>query len=282
MGKKRRWSTMFLPVLHPRISDIGPHFHLLVVPAALAWATPKKIDTRRRRTTHCSAESMFDSADFAQRNAANPPRQTGVACLRYKSNRCCESQKSNRSGSDRRSHFHPLVLMALPSCATPPLNTCQDPLSIRLFSLHLFDHATIIARVDLDKAGQQLLPLFQNLLGRGTAGIVQMTLNQGMKQHLIFPAHDRFQINHRCVAALRKIPLHVQNIGYAPAHAGREIPAGLTQNNDNASRHVLAPMVTHSFDDGMGPAVAHRESLPCHAAEKSFSTGGAVKDGIAN
>src|SRR5579863_61898 len=60
----------------------------------------------------------------------------------------------------------------------------------------------------------------------------------------------------------------------AAGHAGSEVDACGAQNHGQTSRHVFAAVVAHSFNDGEGPGVTHREALPGAAGSEKPSAGG--------
>ncbi len=59
---------------------------------------------------------------------------------------------------------------------------------------------------------------------------------------------ERLEIHHLAVAAAGEVAVHVQHVGDAAAHAGREVPAGAPQNHHAPARHVLAPVVADALD----------------------------------
>src|ERR1700686_1649597 len=52
----------------------------------------------------------------------------------------------------------------------------------------------------------------------------------------------------------------VQNKNFSAAHPGSEILSRSAEDHHNATGHVLASMIAHSFDDGHRPRVPHRET----------------------
>ena len=94
---------------------------------------------------------------------------------------------------------------------------------------------------------------------------------------LVFEA---FQYNHFQVAVFFEVAGGIPDVGDASAHPGREIASGGTQNDHPASGHVLAAVISHSFDHSSGSGVAHTESLGSPATEVGLSARGTVKDHV--
>src|SRR5690606_4662771 len=65
-------------------------------------------------------------------------------------------------------------------------------------------------------------------------------------------------------------------------HAGREIEARGPENHCAPTRHVLAAVVAHAFDDGFGAAVTYAEPLGRPAPEESAAARRAVQRYVAD
>src|ERR1039458_8269148 len=90
---------------------------------------------------------------------------------------------------------------------------------------------------------------------------------------------QRLQIHAGLVAAARgEVALIVVDVGDAAAHAGGEIAAGGTEDDDEAVGHVFAAVVADAFNDGGSAGVADSEALAADAVEEDFAAGGAIKD----
>ena len=74
----------------------------------------------------------------------------------------------------------------------------------------------------------------------------------------------------------------VEHIGDAARHAGREVAAGLAEDDDDAAGHVFAAMVAGALDDGDGAGVADGEALAGDAAEVALAGDRAVEHGVAD
>lgn len=67
----------------------------------------------------------------------------------------------------------------------------------------------------------------------------------------------------------------------ATGHARTEVAAGLAEDDDLATRHVLAAVVADAFDDGRGSGVADREALTRDATDEDLTRGGTEQDDVA-
>jgi hypothetical protein len=73
----------------------------------------------------------------------------------------------------------------------------------------------------------------------------------------------------------------VEDVGHSPGHPGREVAARWAEDQDGATGHVLAAVVTDALDDGGRARVAHAEPLAGDAAQEDLAGGGAVADDVA-
>ena len=103
---------------------------------------------------------------------------------------------------------------------------------------------------------------------------------QLLQQVVLF--RHRLELDHRHVAALGEVAVLVEHIGDAARHAGREVAAGLADDDDDAAGHVFAAMVADALDDGDGAGVAHGEALAGDAAEIALALDRAVEHGVAD
>src|SRR5262245_29755976 len=84
------------------------------------------------------------------------------------------------------------------------------------------------------------------------------------------------------VATFLERPVFVQYISYPARHAGGKIPSRCADNDDPTPSHILAAVISHTFDYGANTAVAHAEAFASHTANIRLATGSAVKSDIAN
>ena len=93
---------------------------------------------------------------------------------------------------------------------------------------------------------------------------------------------ERLQLDHPAIAASRKQPVVVDDVGDAAAHAGGEVAPGATQDDDAAAGHVLASVIADTFDDRVRAAVAHGEALAGDTAHERLAAGRAVERDVAD
>ena len=84
------------------------------------------------------------------------------------------------------------------------------------------------------------------------------------------------------IAALGEIAVLVEHIGDAARHAGREIAAGVADDDDDAARHIFAAVIAGALDDRDRAGVAHRETLAGDAAEIAFAGDRAIERRVAD
>src|SRR5262245_66553787 len=68
------------------------------------------------------------------------------------------------------------------------------------------------------------------------------------------------------VAPVLERPVFVQYVSYPARHAGGKIPPRCPDNDDSTPSHILAAVVSHTFDYSANTAVAHAEAFASHTA----------------
>ena len=138
-------------------------------------------------------------------------------------------------------------------------------------------------REDLDEVRLRVGPVLEDPGGARAAGEVAMAREQAADCFNVFGVDERLQIDAGLVAAARgEVALIVVDVGDAAAHAGGEVAAGGTEDDDEAVGHVFAAVVAHAFDDGGCAGVADGEALAGDAVEEDFAAGCAVEDDVAD
>ena len=79
----------------------------------------------------------------------------------------------------------------------------------------------------------------------------------------------------------RMAAARVVQVGAAAGHAGAEVGADGTEDDDGAAGHVLAAVRPDALDDGFGAGVADGEAHPRPADEVKPAAGRAVQHGVA-
>ncbi len=97
-----------------------------------------------------------------------------------------------------------------------------------------------------------------------------MAREQGADFFDVVGIDERLEIDAGLVAAARgEVALIVVDVGDAAAHAGGEVAAGGTENDDEAVGHVFAAVVADAFNDRGCAGVADGEALAGDAVEKA-------------
>ena len=100
---------------------------------------------------------------------------------------------------------------------------------------------------------------------------------------LAFPLRGHgIRVGVAVVHALLQRAVPVQHPGDSAAHARGEVVAHRAEHGHPAAGHVFTSVVTHTFDDRPGAAVAHRESLAGPAGNEGISAGRAVQRHVAD
>jgi hypothetical protein len=97
----------------------------------------------------------------------------------------------------------------------------------------------------------------------------------------IFPIEEWFEIDGIEIATLLgEVSAIIKDIRDTSAHTGRKIPAARAKNQNQAIRHVFAPVVANPLNDGSRPGISDRKALPRHSIEERFATRRAVKSNV--
>ena len=129
---------------------------------------------------------------------------------------------------------------------------------------------------------QILAKVVQNFLASGRAGGLHVLPDQVFQQGNIVLVLHRLETYHVLVDPLVEVPVLVQNVGNAAAHARGEVFAGLAQHHHSAAGHVLTAVVAHALHNRRGAGVADAESFACHAADEGLAAGGAIEGHVAD
>src|SRR6187455_1096916 len=103
------------------------------------------------------------------------------------------------------------------------------------------------------------------------ASRVRHVLHDGDAQEVdVLGVGKRLQVHHLPVATALELPIEVEHIRYAAAHAGSEVTAGAAEHYHASAGHVLAPVITSALDHHDRAAVTNAEALTCDAANVAF------------
>ena len=86
----------------------------------------------------------------------------------------------------------------------------------------------------------------------------------------------------RVAARCANVPVDVEHVGDAAAHAGGEVAPGPAEHDDPAAGHVLAAVIADAFDHRARAAVAHGEPLAGQAAQIGLAARRAVERDVAD
>src|ERR1700744_3920125 len=115
----------------------------------------------------------------------------------------------------------------------------------------------------------------------GASGIGIVTLDHVLEFGDVVLSYG-VEVYHFPVTEFGELAFDVVDIGDAAAHAGGEVAAGVTQDDDSSSCHVFTAVVTYSFDAGFHPGVPDAETFAGFAADKRFTRSGAVEGYVAD
>ena len=151
-----------------------------------------------------------------------------------------------------------------------------------LCSLDAGEHALVVLGHDLDELGRGGGPRREYLRRAYAAGELDVLRDQRAEFGEFGGLGDLVEADHLEVDALGEVAGRVEDIGDAARHAGREVAAGLAEDDHAPTGHVFATMIAHAFHHGGDAGVADAEALASHAADVDLATGGAVEPDVAD
>ena len=77
-------------------------------------------------------------------------------------------------------------------------------------------------------------------------------------------------------AGQSEVTVAVEDVRDSAAHPGREIAAGTSENDPPATGHILATVVSHTFNDCLSSTVSYAKSLAGLPMDKYFPSGSTV------
>src|SRR5688500_11028814 len=131
------------------------------------------------------------------------------------------------------------------------------------------EHALVVFRNDFDELVLRRLPVIEQLLGDGGAGITHVALEHLAYFVGVFRIH-RFKLNHLAVAMAFEVAGGVQHERQTARHTGGKITSGLADYDYASAGHVFAAMVAHTFNDSLRARISHGKTLARDTAEIGF------------
>src|SRR5207237_7868337 len=93
---------------------------------------------------------------------------------------------------------------------------------------------------------------------------------------------NRMEFDHTHVSFALEGTILVEYVSQASAHPGGEVAPGFAKDDHQPASHVLASMVSDTFDYRGGAAVAYGEALAGKTAKECLPAGGAVECNVAD
>ena len=113
------------------------------------------------------------------------------------------------------------------------------------------EHALVVAREDFEELRQLGVPVFQQELAAGGAGVSDVLLDLGLEvgDVLVAALDEAVEVDHFLVEAFLEHAVDIVNVGDAAGHACGEVATGLAEHDHLAAGHVFAAVVAHAFDN---------------------------------
>src|ERR1700682_5775894 len=145
------------------------------------------------------------------------------------------------------------------------------------------DHwPAVLARHDGDEMPLGNVPSPQLSLCPRTAGEARVLLDKVTQYLAVSRISHGTQLHHRRVALLLQLAELVEHQRQPAAHSGGEVPSGAPEHDHRAASHVLAAVITDTFDNRYRSAVPDREALARNAGEIRFTRRRTVKNSVAD
>src|SRR6185369_3491774 len=125
-------------------------------------------------------------------------------------------------------------------------------------------------------------PVAEDARRVGRSGVLEVALDQVAHERDVLRLIETLEIDHAEVTPALEVTVQIENVRDAPRHAGREVPAGASQDDDPTAGHVLAGMIADALHDRVDSAVTHAEALAGNAAHVGLAARRAVERDVAD
>ena len=115
-----------------------------------------------------------------------------------------------------------------------------------------------------------------------TAGRLYMITDHLPKTATVALLTKLLHVDELLVEAQIEVVVFIEDVRDAPAHAGSDVLAGRSQDDDTAPGHIFQGMIATAFHDCDRTGVAHRKALPGNAVDIGAAAGGAIERDIAD
>ena len=142
---------------------------------------------------------------------------------------------------------------------------------------HLAKYPSVLHGEDLDKVGEGILKVGQDVastLGTGCTGVL---FNERAETFNILRVRDGIEVNHIEVAVAVKEVLFVPDVGDAATHTGAKVVTCWAEHDNTPAGHIFTAVVTCALHHSTGAGVAHGKTFSHLPADEHFATRSAVE-----
>lgn len=143
----------------------------------------------------------------------------------------------------------------------------------------LLFHSRIIhlgRRIDLPELANLVCPIVQDVFSLFTTGLFEVPLDYVLQLALPNSGLNSLHLYDLLIETFLKIIVGIVKVTDSTSHAGANIPANRTKDNNDTASHVLAAVVSGAFSNGVGSAVANTESFTRTTIGMEITTGGSI------
>lgn len=142
--------------------------------------------------------------------------------------------------------------------------------------------ALVVNRQDLDEPGKGAVEVDQDAGRKLGASVVVVILDETAEVGNFLGVLNGASLHHFGVELGEEVLVDVKDVGDTTRHTGSEVAASAAKNDDAATSHVLATVVTNTLNDSGGTGVADGETLSSNTTEEGSTAGSTIQADVAN
>ena len=127
-----------------------------------------------------------------------------------------------------------------------------------------------------------VLPIIQDVFSLLTTGLFEVPLDNVLQLALPKSGLNSLHLHDLLIETFLKIIVWIVKVTDSASHAGANIPANRTKNNNNTASHVLAAVVPGAFGDSVGSTITNTESFTSTTIGMEITTGGSIQACVSN
>jgi hypothetical protein len=144
----------------------------------------------------------------------------------------------------------------------------------------LLNDTLVVGRQNLDETGQSTVEVEENASSELRTGVVVVVLDQAAHESDLMRVLNAAKLNHLLVDLALEVLVDVQDVSNTSRHTSGEVAASAAEAENATTCHVLATVVTHTFNNGSDTGVTDGETLGSHTSEEAGTSSSTVETDV--